>query len=439
MRGTILDVFHFHVCGARDHVFKLGGFGFISAAIAFISDVFKPFHNSVWIFVSVFAAGLVASVLVMLRGGRRFAPLTTVSESGDPPRVRRIIRERLPGWLGWGRGITLFCAAALGVLLPVGIVQAMLAAPGASSDSVSIGATLMPALRGLRRDVADVRDEVVKVRQVVETQKKETSTDPRKELANLGTSWNTDAFFEAIRRGDVAIVKLFVQGGMSTAVNDSQGRSLPIIVALNETNPGAVLDELLDGGLDINAAYQSSGVMSAKHIYTLLGRAIDKDHLVLVSALLARKAGPNVPYDTFAVYGFSRRVRPLQGAIAIGHPSALAPLLDAGADISMDNYAAYRDARSKLDTKRGTVAELQTLREILPRLKPTGSLLQRIDDELALEQVDRLLSEVALAGLRAISDPVEKKRLDAEYDRLQVERRRLRSVLGINDEPAPGR
>ena len=50
--------------------------------------------------------------------------------------------------------------------------------------------------------------------------KRETSTDPRKELANLGVMWESSNFHNAIARGDEKTIGLFLQGGMPWDFND---------------------------------------------------------------------------------------------------------------------------------------------------------------------------------------------------------------------------
>ncbi|MCH4564676.1 hypothetical protein MKP05_16365 [Halomonas sp. EGI 63088] len=44
--------------------------------------------------------------------------------------------------------------------------------------------------------------------------KKEVSSDPRKELANMGVSWSFDNFYESIYNHDMKVVELFLSGGM---------------------------------------------------------------------------------------------------------------------------------------------------------------------------------------------------------------------------------
>lgn len=49
---------------------------------------------------------------------------------------------------------------------------------------------------------------------IAEVTKKETSEDPRKELANLGVSWTEKSFWEAVDLGDRKVINLFLAGGI---------------------------------------------------------------------------------------------------------------------------------------------------------------------------------------------------------------------------------
>lgn len=68
--------------------------------------------------------------------------------------------------------------------------------------------------------------------------KKETSEDPRKELANLGVNWDEGAMRKAVERGDLRTVSLFLQGGMGwtlySAGNVLEGGGSPMIDLLIE-------------------------------------------------------------------------------------------------------------------------------------------------------------------------------------------------------------
>jgi hypothetical protein len=60
----------------------------------------------------------------------------------------------------------------------------------------------------------DIKSGVQAIDSKMDTVKKEISSDPRKELANLGIQWNENNLREAIDRGDVDTAKLFMEGGM---------------------------------------------------------------------------------------------------------------------------------------------------------------------------------------------------------------------------------
>lgn len=60
-----------------------------------------------------------------------------------------------------------------------------------------------------------IRGDVNEVGKTVAGVKKETSADPRKELANIGIAWDEKNIRAAIERGDTRVVSLFMDGGMN--------------------------------------------------------------------------------------------------------------------------------------------------------------------------------------------------------------------------------
>ncbi|MCL6746986.1 STY4199 family HEPN domain-containing protein [Kosakonia sp. R1.Fl] len=60
-----------------------------------------------------------------------------------------------------------------------------------------------------------IRSDVNEVGKTVAGVKKETSADPRKELANIGIAWEEKNIRAAIERGDTRVVSLFMDGGMN--------------------------------------------------------------------------------------------------------------------------------------------------------------------------------------------------------------------------------
>jgi hypothetical protein len=253
-------------------------------------------------------------------------------------------------------------------------------------------------------------------------------TDPREKLAKSGAQWTVDAFFEAIRRGDDKNVKLFLAGHMTTDVPDSQGRPLPVILSLNTTNAPAMLDLLVASGLDVNHTYEVAGALHPQRM-TLLSRAIERSSEPLVEALIKHHVNVNSPIQTFGAMGLTRDTYSLAAAIYWKRLEIAQMLLDAGADPAAGDYAAYREALALRDKSTADVEISGRLDALIERLKPHGSAAARIDSSLRLQKIEQQLNQVALASLRVPPGSPERRKLDAEYDQLQMERTKLRNAL----------
>jgi hypothetical protein len=258
--------------------------------------------------------------------------------------------------------------------------------------------------------------------------KLEKSPDPRKELVNLGTFWTVDAFFDAIRRGETSTVRLFLAGGMTTDSTDSQGRSLPVILALDTRNTADILDLLVGAGLDVNHPYEVAGALGSQRM-TLLSRAIEKGSTPLTAALIKHGVDTNSPIQTFGAMGLTRDTYPLASAIYWKRWEIAQLLLDAGAHPDAADYAAYREARALRERSSGDVQLDQRLDQLIGRLKPQGNAGARVESELRLGEIEQKLNQIALASLRAPPGSSERGRLDAQYNQLQIERAKLRADL----------
>ncbi len=331
----------------------------------------------------------------------------------DRPREARI-PDAVDCWAcGFFRFFSLCCVA---------FILATITHAGEASTEViarslaSIGAKLETISKG----VEDIEKKVAQA-------KPETSPNPRKELANRGVMWTVDAFFNAIRQGDGITVKLFLDGRMTTDAPDSQGRPLPVMLALNESNAPEMLNLLVGAGLDVNHSYDVAGALKQQRM-TLLSRAIEKGATPLAQALVEHHANINAPIQTFGAMGLTRDTYPLAAAIYWKRWDIAQLLLDAGADIGAGDYAAYREAHSLREKSNLDSESKGRLDALVPRLEPRGSDAARMANELRLQEVEQRLNQVALQGLRAAPGSVERKRLDAEYDQLQIERIKLRSL-----------
>ena len=103
--------------------------------------------------------------------------------------------------------------------------------------------------------------------------KKETSDDPRKELANQGILWDRNALGRAISQGDLKVVQLFLDGGMKLSYIDV-GRALDLN---NESMLNLLLQRVavFDKKLDQGPSYPNDCTDLAYSIYQLEEKGIN--------------------------------------------------------------------------------------------------------------------------------------------------------------------
>ena len=306
---------------------------------------------------------------------------------------------------------------------------------GTGGEKLASGA-IAARLRSMDIELGHIDSGVTHIESEMGNVKQETSTDPHKELANRGVLWTVDAFFEALRGGNVDNVKLFLAGHMTTDVPDSQGRPLPVILALNTTNAPAMLDLLVGAGLDVNHSYEVAGTLHPQRM-TLLSRAIEKGSLSLVNALIKHHVDMNSPIQTFGAMGLTRDTNPLESAIYWKRWDIAESLLNAGADPASGDYGAYREAQALRDKSSGDAELRERLDALIARLKPHGSDAARIESQLRLQGVEQKLNQIALASLRTLPGSPERRQLDAEYEQLQIERTKLRNALNTAHQLPP--
>ena len=217
------DTFWFICCGARERLVKLGGFGMGGAGVAFLSDVMGSHPHRATNTGIAFLVLAGVSILAILIPGWQHGRLTT-ERTG---RRRHITRTEpvVPDYLKFCRDLALFGLISATTLFGTGIGQSLVGTPASGPDarSVSLFATLIPELNSLRGDVQVVGEKLDRVDQKLGNVKRETSEDPRKELANLGTSWSGESFLEAVRNGDLRVVRLFVAADAS--IGDLSGQT----------------------------------------------------------------------------------------------------------------------------------------------------------------------------------------------------------------------
>jgi hypothetical protein len=210
-------------------VVKIGGGS--TTLVAVVSDVLVPLG---WLTLGVAVLALLALVVCML-------PAKWVDDRGR-------------SWFkGYWRGavVTSLAVSMVLSLIAFGITRS--APPGGWLGSQ------VPAVRDLQTQLgiitvqtAEIADNTRQINEKIDRLKQETSVDPRKELANIGVSWSTDAFVEALEASDARSVKLFLDGGMSPTVLHKGTSAVVYILQPRLPSPIPMLELMIKAGFDPN-------------------------------------------------------------------------------------------------------------------------------------------------------------------------------------------
>ena len=109
----------------------------------------------------------------------------------------------------------------------------------------------------------------------------------RAALDSLGIEYTEEAFLDSARSGNLAVVRLFVQGGMSVKATDSYGETA--LVQAARGGHLAVVRYLVGQGADVNATYDYSYDGETVLHYAAVG-----GHLAVVRYLVGQGASVTV-------------------------------------------------------------------------------------------------------------------------------------------------
>lgn len=310
--------------------------------------------------------------------------------------------------------------STFGVLISTAFIVFQLISGNTGNGAV---ASVIPQLQPVQNTLLGMDAKLDEINNKLDNVKKETSDDARKELQNIGVSWSGENFLNAVKDGDERVVSLFLQAGMRSETAKSEGRTLPIMLALNTFNPQEMLDLLLDYKLDINYVYEQHGTFGNMKA-TLLGSAIERGNVKLVKALLKNDVNISNPYETFGAMGLSRGTYPLASAIYWKQPEIVKLLIDYDADVSAGEYAAYQQMYADKDNYFWKKLP-DDVDFILKKTAPKGRDGKKITNEARLKEIDKELVEVAKKSFQSYSSPYNKRKYDRQYDSLQVIKKQL--------------
>lgn len=106
-------------------------------------------------------------------------------------------------------------------------------------------------IQGSSRETADNTAKIAR-----NTQELVTSSDPRKELSNLGVAWTVKNLSQAMKQGDLRTLELFFAGGMDPLSVDYNCPALALAISDNKSSIASVINLSVKNGLDVNQPYK---------------------------------------------------------------------------------------------------------------------------------------------------------------------------------------
>ncbi|KIQ97353.1 hypothetical protein [Lysobacter sp. A03] len=200
---------------------ELGGTVALSSFLAATGDFFAPKGGWMALLLAGFAGvGLV--IAIWISNGSLFALLEKI----DRPFFASWWRGR-PVWAQHGFHVVMIfvvsCFFTGFAAYREKDAGGLLASRSAIVSDMQVAAGIMEEQRKTTAAVEALTDVTRQVERNTAAAKLEDSEDPRKEIANLGLSWNQSAFSEAIRREDLPVIRLFAEGGMQIQKNQFFG------------------------------------------------------------------------------------------------------------------------------------------------------------------------------------------------------------------------
>lgn len=161
-----------------------------------------------------------------------------------------------------------------------------------------------------------IGSEVQGLNDKAENFKKEVSSDPRKELANMQIGWDVKSYRNAILRGDIRTIELFIYGGMNLdntlealEITQSRGNAVSRLFQLSSTETIIdVLTLLREVGVDMNSYWLAphqilteEGKVKELYEYTsFIREAAIHSNKVVISYLIGVGASiTNHPYSRY--------------------------------------------------------------------------------------------------------------------------------------------
>lgn len=223
-----------------------GPISFLSTTAWAILDFLRPLGNYIYILAAVLLMLTILSVLcsknnVLLQKIKNLTAFT-------PDFIKNeLIKLWQPdGVVFWKKGLF----QVLAFLTALSIAAAAYGEDnkqGLLSANFETVASLQSSLGVINDKLDKISTKQDQMKKAIDLVKKETSENPRKELANRGVSWNASSFWDALIQNDKDAIQLFIDGGFKD-LKEEDG-SFNFISFMKQNKDLGLFQELFDKGV----------------------------------------------------------------------------------------------------------------------------------------------------------------------------------------------
>lgn len=137
---------------------------------------------------------------------------------------------------------------------------------GVLAENTDIIKSIQEHLHIIATNTKEVKESLTSVDVKMDNVKKETSTDPRKELANRGVEWSVNGYNNVLNLRDISSIKLFISSGIDVFAteNDNEIPKILNIIAEQKYGYKDIFELAIKNGLDIDKKIPTINALKTK-------------------------------------------------------------------------------------------------------------------------------------------------------------------------------
>ncbi len=165
---------------------------------------------------------------------------------------------------------------------------------GLIASNVRAFSDLQKSLGLVEKKLGKIVKSTASIDRKMDNVKKETSDNPRKELANMGISWNGESFVDAASQGNLKVLELFYKGGMrpEQMISAHNTSIVDYLIDHESSNTAKTFDFLISKGFDLKSKVKARIWVDGTGFKNLqmspLGIAINKGKVKFIKYLRSK-------------------------------------------------------------------------------------------------------------------------------------------------------